>query len=376
MAYMLDQVRRINRNIRGSRVKGRYLVLESDDWGTIRMAGPDVYQTLLRKGYPVDQDCYTRNDALECNSDLEGLMDVLNSVRDANGRPAVMTVNNIVANPDFQKIEESGYQQYHYECFTETLKKYPCHDQVMTLYRDGIGAGLFAPQFHGREHVHVNNWLQALQGNDRSMREVFPHRIFSVNKPGSRGFSALYLDAMGCYSRDDHAFVTKSVEEGLNLFEQLWGFRSATLIAPCYVWNSSLHSTFRKNGIKMLQSCRLQKDPKGSLADGYHDRYVTMGQKANDGLRYLMRNAAFEPSTRENIDWVDRCMADIKMAFAWQKPAIVSTHRLNFIGWLNAGNRSRNLTGLKQLLQRVRKLYPDVQFLSSDQLVQVLEENG
>src|SRR5690606_16235709 len=96
--------------------------------------------------------------------------------------PAVFTVNNIVANPDFEKIKKSNFQEYHFEPFTETLKKYPKHGEVEKLYREGIESGIFRPQFHGREHLHVNNWMTSLQNNDFDIHLAFENEMSTVYK--------------------------------------------------------------------------------------------------------------------------------------------------------------------------------------------------
>ena len=66
--------------------------------------------------------------SLATADDLSALFDVLTSVKDKNGRHAVLTANAVVANPIFNKIKESGYKEYFYEPFTETLKRSPQHN--------------------------------------------------------------------------------------------------------------------------------------------------------------------------------------------------------------------------------------------------------
>jgi hypothetical protein len=58
----------------------------------------------------------------------------------------------------------------------------------------------------------------------------------------------------------------------------------------------------------------------------------------------------------------------IETAFRYYKPAIISSHRVNFIGAIVPDNRNKNLMLLKQLLFEIVKKWPDVEFMSSDQL--------
>ena len=96
-------------NARGWRNKRKIIVIESDDWGTVRMHSKEAYDALLQKGYPVDQCGYNRNDALESNKDLEGLRDMLLTVSNKKGQYPVITMNTIMTNPDFEKIKEEKY---------------------------------------------------------------------------------------------------------------------------------------------------------------------------------------------------------------------------------------------------------------------------
>lgn len=81
----------------------------------------------------------------------------------------------------------------------------------------------------------------------------------------------------------------------------------------------------------------------------------------------MVRNCEFEPSYHAYMN-ADYCMKEIQNAFRWGAPAIVSCHRLNFIGELNPANRDNNLREFKKLLKVVTSKYPDVEFLSSDEL--------
>jgi hypothetical protein len=50
-------------------------------------------------------------------------------------------------------------------------------------------------------------------------------------------------------------------------------------------------------------------------------------------------------------------------------------HRLNVIGSLDESNRTKNLADLKTLLQTVVRRWPDVEFMSSDQLGKLIDNS-
>jgi hypothetical protein len=47
-------------------------------------------------------------------------------------------------------------------------------------------------------------------------------------------------------------------------------------------------------------------------------------------------------------------------------------HRVNFIGSINQNNRERNLKLFKELLDKIDKLWPNVEFLSSKDLAEII----
>jgi hypothetical protein len=61
-------------------------------------------------------------------------------------------------------------------------------------------------------------------------------------------------------------------------------------------------------------------------------------------------------------------MKQIETAFFWNKPAIISSHRVNFCGHIDPKNREIGLSALKELLQKIVKKWPDVEFMSSVEL--------
>jgi len=93
------------------------------------------------------------------------------------------------------------------------------------------------------------------------------------------------------------------------------------------------------------------------------------------GQIYWRRNATFEPSRDPSFDWVNSCMAEIKIAFRWGKPAVINSHRVNYIGSIFEENRENGLKLLQNLLQAILKEWPEVEFISSDQLGDFMSES-
>jgi hypothetical protein len=354
-------------NIPGWRTNRKIVVFESDDWGMIRMASKTARERLAQKGHPVYRSVYNTYDALACNDDVEQLISVLSECKDSRGYPAKFTLNTLMANPDFQKIKESDYHQYFYQPSVQTLDQYPDSDRVFPLIKQGIKDNIFQPQFHGREHVQINNWLYQLRSGNCTFLDAFEENIFTLNP--SQGFACRTecLDAMATYQNEDFSIIKTSLCEGLKLFENIWDFRSRSIIAPCYTWHHSLEAYMSSLGIKYIQGAQAQREPRiGKEKKKIRRHYL--GQRNASDQCYLIRNVHFEQVENPDKDWVDSAMAQIRIAFRMKKPAVISTHRVNYIGRIEPINRERNLQFLKGLLKAIIKYYPAVEFMSTDEL--------
>ena len=192
------------------------------------------------KGYNIDQNRYEQFDSPESNEDVEILFDALLKFKDSRGNYPVITANNIVGNPDFDKIRNSEYKEYYYEPFAVTYKSYPNHDRVLELLKKGLSNGLFKPQFHGRDHVNVAAWLSALQTNDKNVHLAFSEKMISFYSDTYIDPKRQYMDVLHYKTKNEKVYVMNSLIEGLRLFKQIWGFDSKSFIAPCYLWDWKL----------------------------------------------------------------------------------------------------------------------------------------
>jgi hypothetical protein len=75
----------------------------------------------------------------------------------------------------------------------------------------------------------------------------------------------------------------------------------------------------------------------------------------------------FEPAY-PGLDWLNTALKRVKTAFMFRTPAVISMHRVNFVGGLNRQRRDENLDSLKRLLINVIEAYPDVEFFGSNEL--------
>lgn len=356
-------------NAIGWRTKRKIVVFESDDWGMVRMASKEAFNRLLTKGHPVDRCVYNYYDALERDEDIVGLMEVLSSVKDKNGNPAKFTLNNIVANPDFEKIKADNFGAYYFEPFTSTLKRYSYSDNAFDLFKEGKDKGLFQIQFHGREHVNINRWLNALQNGNQIFLDAFEEQMFTVATSNTTSGRKDFLDAFGMAYSKEYETMESIITSGNHLFKKIWGFQSKSFIAPCYIWPREIEPILFHQDTNYIQGTHVQRIPVKGLNLKIKRKYHYQGEKNSLGMRYLVRNAFFEPTESKSVESeVSKTLQQIENAFRWNKPAIVSSHRVNYIGRICPKNRSKNLRLLTLLLKNIIKQFPEVEFMSTDQL--------
>ena len=362
-------------NIPGWSTRRKIIVIESDDWGSIRMSSRKDRDELIRKGFSFDNQSFNQFDALESNDDLISLLDVLRKLKDSTGRHPVFTAVSVGANPDFEKIKKDSFQNYYYESFTETLKRYPKHDKVPDLYKSGIENGLFYPVFHGREHLNVQRWMRALQSGNKSVQTTFEHGVTGVHLGINNEFLGDFQAAFDLDTPNDLPYLKSVLNEGLDLFENIWNFKSSYFVSPNGPFNNSLEKVLNQKGVKYIYGERIQNEPLGNGKFKKHFHYI--GLKNNLNQTYLTRNAFFEPVNfqKNSTDSVDNCLKSIELAFRWNKPATISTHRVNYIGFIDEINRQKNLKLLDLLLQKILIRWPEVEFMTSDELGNLIDNS-
>ena len=361
---MLDLRKNLS-NALGWRTNRKIIVIESDDWGSVRTHSKEAYRKMIREGLELDRSNFTKFDALESNWDLENLFEVLAKHKDASGRHPVFTPMCVVANPHFEKIEASNFSEYYFESFLETCKKYPAHDKVSELWQTGIKERLFVPQLHGREHLNVAKWLRALQAGNEGLRISFAHQSF-----GAAWFKGQklpeYLAAFDPETPEDIPAYETIIRDAGRMFHEICGYQPKHFIASNSPEPQSLEKTLKEIGVEYLTRYKIQRYPLGNAK--YTKQFNWLGKRNKLGQIYLTRNAGFEPSSSLNKDWVNDCLAEIKNAFQWKKPAIISSHRVNYIGFIDPANADWGLKQLDQLLSAIMKNWPETEFLTSEEL--------
>lgn len=342
----------------------RIVVIESDDWGSERIPNNLVRNNLSAIGLDMESNPYSKYDSLERYEDLECLELILQKIYRDFYKKVKITANFITANPDYERIYESNFSEYFFESFEETYNKRDGNTQVIDKVHRLINDGFIQPQLHGREHVNVGLWLSLLRNGNKSVLTAFHNHCYAID-PGQEMIGRRLMSSLDFDSQENLSFVKQSITEGQTIFKNVFGYPSSTFIAPRHVWSDELNKTFVEENIKAIQSVLYQHYTSNSQ-NKRHFHFT--GQRNHEyPLTYLVRNVFFEPAYQQ-IDWVNSALRMVKWAFKFHTPAIISMHRINFVGGLDINNRNLNLKKFKLLVENIIKLYPDVEFISSEDL--------
>lgn len=162
------------------------------------------------------------------------------------------------------------------------------------------------------------------------------------------------------------------IRDGVDLFQKQFNFKSLSTVAPNVSWTDDAENIWLSCGIRYVQGGLIQ------YLDGKikrRQRIHYLGEKSRHNVLYLTRNCNFEPSRFPHHDAWKACLRDIARAFVFRKPAIISSHRVNYIGAIDQDNRTKGLFQLRKLLFAVRQRWPDIYFLSSPELGYMVENN-
>jgi hypothetical protein len=363
---MLNNLKNFYLNSKGFKSSRKIIVIESDDWGSVRMPSKQAYLNLLNAGIKVDQCGYNRFDSLETSEDLDAIYQSFRNIKDKNGNNPIITANTIVANPDYEKIKKDSYDNYYFETFVESYKRLQGNGKTLEMIKCGMKEKIFFPQLHGREHIFIDNWLNTLKNGDVETRLAFDNQVYGLSTTITTSKRKSFLTALDANNLDELDKHQLILEEAQSIFEENFKFTSKSFIAPNYTWHPKHELFLKKIGIDIIQGARAQKVP-GNL-EGYDTIKHFMGKKNELGQLYLTRNSSFEPSTRNNINWYQKIQSEVKAAFLFGAPVILSSHRVNFMGGMDEKNRDNNLKLLGNILTDLVKKYPYLEFMNTVEL--------
>jgi hypothetical protein len=363
------------KNVWGWKTKRKIVVISVDDYGSIRLDSKEARNALEKAGLK-GQSRFNMYDTLETREDLEILYQTLSSVKDKNGRNAVFTPFSIPCNIDFEMMKSTNYESYYFETLPETYNKLAvtnagAYEGTWGMWKEGIEKGLMKPQFHGREHLNVRFLEAKLAEKDRDVLVALENRSYT-SIPYDTNLKLDYSEAFDFWDVNENIKLQEILKDGLQQFERVFGFRATHFIPPSSKIHDSLLPILWKEGVKYIDRSLINNQHQGL---GKYKRSISYtGKQEQEGLINIVRNVVFEPTEEKGFDWVGFSLKQIEVAFRWNRPAIISSHRVNFCGHIDPKNRMVGIIALKQLLDRIVEKWPNVEFMAANELGDLMEK--
>ena len=370
---LLTRIVRELKHLPGWHCSNRYIAFAVDDYGSVRVANAAAVDH-LRKNVPGFGGQMDEFDSVETRQDLESLFETLSRHTDASGRRALITAYSLAANPDFECMRQQ--RVYGYESLAVTFQRLAAEDigayeGTWEMWRQGVTEGLIRPQFHGREHFSVPliEWKLRHESPDLAANLEVDSMAGLSNVPDLPGVG--FTHAFGLHDLSLLKQQREIIADGLRLFEEVFGFPSATFTPPALKLHSDLDGYVGSLGVKSIDKPLFGHQPAGNGKIRRSVNFLKPPRKGRGGK--VVRTLSFEPCSGRKADPVGQALREIETAFRWRKPAIISSHRVNYAGHIDPANRKRGLEHLDRLLAGIRKNWPDAQFVSVDELVDIME---
>lgn len=365
------------KNVAGTRTRRKLVVFAVDDYGNVRLSSRKARKQMDQAGLKV----YSRFDAfdtLETRQDLEQLFEVLTSVKDHTGSHAVFSPFALPCNINFEQLEDENFQQYRFELLPETYEKLTALDAgsyqgTWQLWQEGINKGLMQPQFHGREHLNVRQFEEMLSNRSPALMASLRARSLT-SVPSPKNTERSLMAAFSFERVEEVKAIHSIISEGLDYFEKVFGYRATVFMPPAGQDHPDLYPALSRDGIKYIDTTFYHKK---HLGEGKYQTVINYwGKQHGPHLKGILRNVVFEPTHHNYSNGVGEALQQIEAAFRWKKPAVISSHRVNFCGHIDAENRKRGLRSLGTLLQEIVKKWPDAEFVSSAEIGEVIFNEG
>jgi hypothetical protein len=344
-------------------VKGHIVVFESDDWGCQRIHSKKEKDYL--DSYPgfKPHDSFEDGDCLETRDDFDALAKVLKSFSDRQGRHPVFTLNYVLNNLVFAPLDVSTKEQFTYEPLEQTYLRahvpFVWNDQA---YR--APDSVFAFSLHAFAHLNEARFLEDIGANKNGAKNFYVHGAVATTDPYN---FFCYMDEMGG-GKANVASSLLRLQKAYEQFESVFHKKSLCFTPSCGVLDPSSLSSLAAMGFSAVKIT----DSFYRSFDGttFHKHPIKSRQKlvVSSSSRFLVRNCNFEPVFFDEKA-LDQCLQDIAFAFKCRKPAIISTHRMNYVSGFDPEAYQRRLALLSELLSQIMARYPDIQFMSTDDLV-------
>ncbi len=362
------------KNINGWKTNRKLIVLSIDDYGNLRIGSKEIINQIEKLGIGINSrfDMY---DSLETTEDLSMLYEALTSVKDKFGNYPIFTCYALPCNLNYEAILKSNFEEYSYEQLPVTFEKlaqlYPNYYQnTWNLWQEGIKMKLLSPEFHGREHVNIEEFKYQRNNNFKLLKLLFENRTYSF-LPELNG-NRIYTAAFSFNDFIETSEFDSVISTGLEEFEKVFHKKAFVFTPPSQQFPPFLEANLFKYGLKAIDKPFYAKVHLGN--GKFEKSFTTTKFNKRNNIFNIVRNVVFEPSEKTSYDPVNLAMNQIEIAFNLNRVANISSHRINFSGFISEENRKIGLSNLKILLTKIVMKWPEVEFISASDLIDIISK--
>jgi len=340
----------------------RTVVVESDDWGACEYAPTRALWEAACEQAPAGSLRNAQYGKLESPEELERLGALLDRYPDGNGLPLTLTAFFCLANPDYARIKATG--EYHDLPVDRGFPPLWQGAGLVAAWRQAVENGWLSPEFHSRlHHIHAGEWLRLLKGDGPESEEArrrFEHETYYQNRH--------YPEYAGMTPEATWQWIAPALATFERLFSRrpTAGVTSDATALTEIIWAANGIRTFCLRNFSIPGAAPLVYATKPW---NNQDPATPMGAwNPVTDVVYLSRNIFFEPGFDPEYRF-EKIISDIEAVWQRNEPAILSTHRLNFISW-NREIAARGLSELQRLLAHLHER-GDVHFMTTDEVAQL-----
>jgi hypothetical protein len=303
----------------------RAVVLESDDWGLCAWSADEQAFRVLSDTPAFRSPAGRRygGSTLESAADVRGLAETLLEFRGADGYPPVWQANTVMASPDYVRLAPPGFE-------VDALPLLDFPKAPHRWSRPGLwgevasatDAGVWWPEAHGLHHLPEQAWLTALRLGASDARRAFEQQCPVCEA----------VQASGEYDRSEPVSVrARNLAGAVERFRACFGRPPASFCPPDYRWDAWLEAEAPRHGLTVLQGAA---ERVGAMPPAVRRVIDDLRwPRRSGGLFRMPARVVFEPCDGERSPervGVTAAVRRVREAWSRGRPAVLSTHRVNY----------------------------------------------
>jgi hypothetical protein len=268
----------------------------------------------------------------------------------------------VLSAPDTVAMAQNGLSEYR----RITLDDPRCR-RLLEQMQAGARDGVFALQLHGMEHYWPSALLHAAR-QDESLRTWLTGEEFPPYEALPSALQSRWIDGSRLPSQPLAADeILAAAAEETATWRLIFGQPPKVVVPPTFVWTREVESAWIATGVEVIITPgRRYTHRDGAGQPASEENPIHNGQSAGEKARYLVRDIYFEP---ERGHTPAQALEAASQRFLLGRPALLETHRSNFIG--NEAECQQSLERLDELLCTALQRWPALAFLSPEALARI-----